>query len=81
MKLLRLKKLYRAAGLPMATNELPDHLCVMLAFAALAPRATARRCSPSTAQRSSCCGCRCTTSTARTRTCSTPWPRRWPRSR
>jgi nitrate reductase delta subunit len=37
MALLRLKKLYRAAGLPMATNELPDHLCVMLAFAALAP--------------------------------------------
>jgi nitrate reductase delta subunit len=37
MALLRLKKLYRAAGLPMASNELPDHLAVMLAFAALAP--------------------------------------------
>jgi nitrate reductase delta subunit len=37
MALLRLKKLYRAAGLPMDTPELPDHLCVMLAFAALAP--------------------------------------------
>lgn len=37
MALLRLKKLYRAAGLPMASRELPDHLCVMLAFAALAP--------------------------------------------
>jgi nitrate reductase delta subunit len=38
MALLRLKKLYRAAGLPMsATDELPDHLTVMLAFAALAP--------------------------------------------
>jgi nitrate reductase delta subunit len=37
MALLRLKKLYRAAGLPMATSELPDHLAVMLAFAALAP--------------------------------------------
>jgi nitrate reductase delta subunit len=37
MALLRLKKLYRAAGLPMASSELPDHLCVMLAFAALAP--------------------------------------------
>ena len=35
--LLRLKKLYRAAGLPMVSRELPDHLCVMLAFAALAP--------------------------------------------
>jgi nitrate reductase delta subunit len=37
MALLRLKKLYRAAGLPMAGSELPDHLTVMLAFAALAP--------------------------------------------
>jgi nitrate reductase delta subunit len=37
MALLRLKKLYRAAGLPMEAPELPDHLTVMLAFAALAP--------------------------------------------
>ncbi len=37
MALLRLKKLYRAAGLPMDSPELPDHLVVMLAFAALAP--------------------------------------------
>jgi nitrate reductase delta subunit len=37
MALLRLKKLYRAAGLPMESPELPDHLTVMLAFAALAP--------------------------------------------
>jgi nitrate reductase molybdenum cofactor assembly chaperone NarJ/NarW len=37
MALLRLKKLFRAAGLPMASRELPDHLCVLLAFAALAP--------------------------------------------
>jgi nitrate reductase delta subunit len=37
MALLRLKKLYRAAGLPMDSAELPDHLVVMLAFAALAP--------------------------------------------
>ena len=36
MALLRLKKLYRAAGLPMECPELPDHLTVMLAFAALA---------------------------------------------
>jgi nitrate reductase delta subunit len=36
MALLRLKKLYRAAGLPMESTELPDHLTVMLAFAALA---------------------------------------------
>jgi nitrate reductase delta subunit len=37
MALLRLKKLYRAAGLPLASAELPDHLTIMLAFAALAP--------------------------------------------
>ena len=37
MALLRLKKLYRAAGLPMDSSELPDHLTVVLAFAALAP--------------------------------------------
>jgi nitrate reductase molybdenum cofactor assembly chaperone NarJ/NarW len=37
MALLRLKKLYRAAGLPLDSPELPDHLAVMLAFAALAP--------------------------------------------
>ncbi len=37
MALLRLKKLYRAGGLPMESSELPDHLTVMLAFAALAP--------------------------------------------
>jgi nitrate reductase delta subunit len=36
MALLRLKKLYRVAGLPMDSSELPDHLTVMLAFAALA---------------------------------------------
>ncbi len=36
MAMLRLKKLYRAAGLPMASAELPDHLTVMLAFAAVA---------------------------------------------
>lgn len=35
--LLRLKRLYREAGLPPADGELPDHLAVMLAFAALAP--------------------------------------------
>jgi nitrate reductase molybdenum cofactor assembly chaperone NarJ/NarW len=37
MALVRLKKLYRTAGLPMESAELPDHLAVMLAFAALAP--------------------------------------------
>ena len=37
MALLRLKKLYRAGGLPLASAELPDHLAIVLAFAALAP--------------------------------------------
>jgi nitrate reductase delta subunit len=37
MALLRLRKLYKAGGLPMTSRELPDHLTVMLAFAALAP--------------------------------------------
>lgn len=38
MALLRLKKLYRAAGLPMeGSSELPDYLPVMLEFAAAAP--------------------------------------------
>ena len=42
MALLRLKKLYRAAGLPLDSAELPDHLTVMLAFAALAPEGHGR---------------------------------------
>ena len=35
--LLRLKRMYAAAGLMLDSDELPDHLPVMLAFAALAP--------------------------------------------
>lgn len=35
--LLRLRKLYRAAGLPQSEGELPDFLPVMLEFAAAAP--------------------------------------------
>lgn len=35
--LLRLKRLYRAAGLPLDGTELPDYLPVMLEFAAAAP--------------------------------------------
>lgn len=35
--LLRLKRLYRAAGLPLEGSELPDFLPVMLEFAAAAP--------------------------------------------
>jgi nitrate reductase delta subunit len=37
MALLRLKRLYAAAGLAAATGELPDYLPLMLEFAALAP--------------------------------------------
>lgn len=35
--LLRLKRMYRAAGLPLQDGELPDYLPVMLEFAAGAP--------------------------------------------
>lgn len=35
--LLRLKRLYRAAGLPLESTELPDYLPLMLEFAAGAP--------------------------------------------
>ena len=38
MALLRLRKLYRAAGLPQEGGELPDYLPVMLEFAADAPQ-------------------------------------------
>ena len=37
MALLRLKRLYAAAGLELTTGELPDHLPLLLEFAALAP--------------------------------------------
>jgi nitrate reductase delta subunit len=37
MALLRLRRLYSAAGLEGATGELPDYLPLMLEFAALAP--------------------------------------------
>jgi nitrate reductase delta subunit len=36
--LLRLKRMYRAAGLPLEGSELPDYLPVMLEFAAAAPQ-------------------------------------------
>lgn len=37
MTLLRLKRLYAAAGLELTSGELPDYLPLMLEFAALAP--------------------------------------------
>lgn len=36
--LIRLKQMYRAAGLPLAGSELPDYLPAMLEFAASAPQ-------------------------------------------
>ena len=62
MALLRLKKLYRAAGLPMDSAELPDHLDgdarVRRARPARPRRGAAGR---APGRRSSCCGSRCTT--------------------
>jgi nitrate reductase delta subunit len=37
LALLRLKRMYAAAGLPLAADELPDFLPALLEFAALAP--------------------------------------------
>lgn len=42
-ELLRLKWLYRSAGLVLEGSELPDYLPVMLEFAALAPGSMGRR--------------------------------------
>lgn len=42
LALLRLKKLYAAAGLPLAADELPDFLPALLEFAALAPEGYGR---------------------------------------
>jgi nitrate reductase molybdenum cofactor assembly chaperone NarJ/NarW len=41
MALLRLKQTYAAAGLRLTDDELPDHLAVMLEYAAAEPRAGA----------------------------------------
>jgi len=68
--LLRLKRMYAAAGLVLDSDELPDHLPVMLEFAALAPPGTASTCSRSTASGSSSCCSRCATPAVRTPTCS-----------
>ena len=43
MALLRLKKLYRAAGFPWDSSELPDYLPAMLEFAAIAPEQQGRQ--------------------------------------
>jgi nitrate reductase delta subunit len=43
MALLRLKRLYAAAGLELAGGELPDYLPLVLEFCALAPAEAAER--------------------------------------
>ena len=43
LELVRLKRRYAEAGLPLEGGELPDYLPVLLEFAALVPEA-ARRC-------------------------------------
>ena len=43
LALLRLKRLYAAAGLPLQGSELPDYLPVMLEFAQLAPAGVGRQ--------------------------------------
>jgi nitrate reductase delta subunit len=43
MELLRLKRIYAACGLVLEAGELPDHLPVMLEFAALAPAEAGER--------------------------------------
>ena len=53
--LLRLKRLYRAAGLPLESSELPDYLPVMLEFAAARPTDRAKSCCASTVPRLSSC--------------------------
>jgi nitrate reductase delta subunit len=42
MALLRLKRLYAAAGLHLTEDELPDHLAVLLEFAATADPAAGK---------------------------------------
>jgi nitrate reductase molybdenum cofactor assembly chaperone NarJ/NarW len=43
MALLQLKQTYTAAGLTLTDDELPDHLCVVLEFAATGDPATGRQ--------------------------------------
>lgn len=43
MALLRFKQTYLAAGFQVADSELPDHLCVVLEFAATVDRAAGRQ--------------------------------------
>src|SRR5215831_12531398 len=69
--LLAIKRKYAAAGLALSDEELPDHLAVMLEYAATARRIAARRCSQRTGPVSSCCGWRCADATRRGLMCST----------
>ncbi len=78
LALLRLKQTYHAAGLRLTDDELPDHLAVVLEYAAADPRGRCGRCSSSTAPGWNCCAWRCTTPTRRGPTC---WTRCRPRCR
>ncbi len=71
--LLRLKRLYREAGLRVRGRRAAGSPAVMLAFAALAPRRLRRRAARTApARRSSSCAPGCTRPAARMRMCSTP---------
>ena len=87
--ILRFKQAYEAGGFTIGNEELPDHLAVVLEFAAVGDRVTGEPCWPSMPPRSGCCARPCTTSARRTPTCWTPssrpcrrsparWPRGWP---
>ena len=64
MALLELKQTYAAAGLALTDDELPDHLCVVLEFAATGDPAAGRQLLARPPRRHrSCCAWRCATRT------------------
>ena len=58
MALLRFKQTYLASGFELTDTELPDHLCVVLEYAATVDPSRVASCSSTTAPGSSCCGSR-----------------------
>ena len=56
VSLLRLKRLYRAGGLVLESDELPDHLPAMLEFAAFAPSGYGERVLQEHGSGLNCCG-------------------------
>ena len=65
--LLRFKQTYLRAGFVLDDSELPDHLCVVLEFAATVDRDLGGGCCSTTAPGSSCCGSPCATPAPRGR--------------